>query len=380
MIVKQAILHVGLHKTGTTSIQNSFKDYDDGDTAYAKLGPPNHSTAFKALFQNDDVVDHWINQGFSERKREDLINQHWLTLTRQLSRKHSRIIFSGEGISGLNTEQLFKLKNTFNEHQRDVIVFAMVREPLGMTASLFQEMVKEGNCMQSERTDKDVINYSLSKKLNNILTVFGKDNTRILRFEDALSSEFPRGAVDYFAKQLGIKPERIPTLKSQNQSIGETTYKLLNRFFQSGVVHNKGEMLCSVRLKFVDMLNEIVSGDGKDKIDTKAFYPKVDWDDYRELNSLLACPYEIQDSRNHAIEPFSKYCNDINHEAACDSLMSYFRQRDISVPPDCSSHELVTLLFYQAIVDHAAQSFPRTLNETKKKLMKRVRSLRLARK
>lgn len=131
--------------------------------------------------------------------------------------------------------------------------------------------------------------------------------------------------------------------------------------------------------KFVDMLNEIVSGDGKDKIDTKAFYSKVDWDDYRELNSLLACPYEIQDSRNHAIEPFSTYCNDINHEAACSSLMNYFRKRDISVPSDCTSHELVTLLFYQAIVDNAAQSFPRTLNETKEKLIKKVRSLRLAR-
>lgn len=249
--MKQAILHVGLHKTGTTSIQNSFKDYDDGDTAYAKLGPPNHTTPFIALFQNNNVVDHWTNRGFSEKKVEDLINQHWLTLTKQLSRKHSRIIFSGEGISDLNTEQLFKLKNTFNEHQRDVVVFAMVREPLGMTASLFQQMVKGGKCLQSERTDKDVINYSLSKKVNNILTVFGKENTRILRFEDALSSEFPRGAVDYFAKQLGIKTERIPTLKSQNQSIGETTYKFLNRFFQSGVVHDKGEMLCSVRLSLL---------------------------------------------------------------------------------------------------------------------------------
>jgi hypothetical protein len=377
--MKQAILHLGLHKTGTTSIQNSFRGYDDGETAYANLGPPNHSTVFKALFLQNAVYP-WKNQGLSEKKIENLINRHWLALTKQLDRKHSRIIFSGEGISGLDTESLCKIKNTFNEHQRDAIVFVIVREPLGMTASLMQEMVKAGNSLQNERTDKDVIGYSLFTKVNNILKVFGEENTRILRLEDALSSEFPRGVVDYFAKQLDIKPERIPTIKSQNQSISETTYKLLNKFFQSGVVHNKGEMLCSVRGKFIAMLNEIVSDNAKDKIDARAFHSKVDWDDYRKLNSFLASPYDIHSTNDCSTGSFSSYCNDINHEAACRNLINYFKRRAIPVPSDCSSNELVALLFYQAIQDHAAQPFPRSLITAKQKLTRRVLSLRLVRK
>jgi hypothetical protein len=372
--MKQAILHLGLHKTGTTSIQNSFRGYDDGEIAYANLGSPNHSTVFKALFLQNAVYP-WKNQGLSEKKIENLINRHWLALTKQLDRKHSRIIFSGEGISKLDIESLYRIKNTFNEHQRDAIVFVAVREPLGMTASLMQEMVKGGKDLQNESTDKDVVSYSLSKRINNILTVFGDENTHILRLEDAFSSEFPRGIVDYFAKQLNIKPERIPTIKSQNQSIGETTYKLLNSFFQSGVVHNRGQMLSSVRWKFIDMLNEIVSNDARDKIDPSAFRPKVDWDDYRELNSFLACPYEIHDNNDCATEPFSKYCNDINHKEVCRSLTNYFKGRAIPVPSDCNSHELVTLLFYQAIQDHAAQPHPRTLNKIKQKLTKRALSL-----
>jgi len=103
-----------------------------------------------------------------------------MALTKQLDRKHSRIIFSGEGISKLDIESLYRIKNTFNEHQREAVVFVAVREPLGMTASLMQEMVKGGKGLQNESTDKDVVSYSLSKRINNILTVFGDENTHIL--------------------------------------------------------------------------------------------------------------------------------------------------------------------------------------------------------
>ena len=241
--MKTAILHAGLHKTGTTSIQESLNGYDDGDIAYAKLGKKNHSNFLQTLFLKNNHFNHWTNLGLSAAEHKELVSVYWNTLNKQLLKRHSRIIFSGEELSALDTEALARLKSHFNAHQRAIEVFVFVREPLGMTASLMQEMVKWGSLLQNESTDGDAINYLLSERVGNLLNVFGNDATHILHYEDALSNKYPRGVVDYFAEALGIRPEDLPSIKSTNQSISETTYKLLNNFYQSGIVHNKGATL-----------------------------------------------------------------------------------------------------------------------------------------
>jgi hypothetical protein len=57
--VKKIIwLHIGMHKTGSSSIQQSLADYSDGTLRCARLGAPNHSKAMKLLFSSrfdDDV-------------------------------------------------------------------------------------------------------------------------------------------------------------------------------------------------------------------------------------------------------------------------------------------------------------------------------------
>jgi hypothetical protein len=350
--MKTAILHVGLHKTGTTSIQKAFTGYDDGSTAYADLGDPNHSDLFRTLFSTDHWARHWFRQGLSQEDLENLTNTLRLKLNKQLARRHSRLIFSGEDISTLSTEELRRVKKLFEQHQRQISVYIFVREPLGMTASLLQEMVKWGDSLQNESTDGDTINYRAADRVENILTVFGSDKTHFLYHEDALDSRYPRGAVDYFAETLGIRCEHLKPGKLSNQSIEETTYKLLNSFFQSGIVHNKGRMLNRVRWSFIRMLNEAVKSETNKKLDINAFRCKVNWDDYRRLNTNLPRPYAIESNPNLKSQAFSEYCNDIDHTEVCSRLSTYLQLKGVPVPSDCSTHELVSLLFYKAIQDY----------------------------
>ena len=55
-MVDEVLIHIGMHKTGSTSIQASIKDYNDGVSAYASLGDENHSvliyTGFDANYQS----------------------------------------------------------------------------------------------------------------------------------------------------------------------------------------------------------------------------------------------------------------------------------------------------------------------------------------
>jgi hypothetical protein len=98
------IIHIGLHKTGSSSIQNSLRAYDDGKAFYARLGNPNHSVAFRTLFASDYLDYHvWKRKGYSKEEIEERKTAYNKAMIQQLSRNdRSRIIFSGEGISNLN--------------------------------------------------------------------------------------------------------------------------------------------------------------------------------------------------------------------------------------------------------------------------------------
>jgi hypothetical protein len=188
-----------------------------------------------------------------------------------------------------------------------------------------------------------------------LLQIFSKEKTHICYYEDALSSKYPRGVIDYFAELLGIEPEKLPSARSTNQSINGTSFKLLNQFFQTDIVHNKGPMLQAARWTFIQMLNDAVKTGKDDKVSSTAVRSKVNWDDYRKLNSLLDRPYEIDSHQASTAEPFSRYCNDIDHAEVRKNLMKYFEQHAIPVPADCNTHELVSLLFYQALREHAVK-------------------------
>jgi hypothetical protein len=378
--MKSAVVHVGLHKTGTTSIQSSLENYNDGNTAYANLGPSNHSIFFKTLFHPTNLANYWQDLGLSPAKHKELIDKYWQILNIQLQQKYSKLIFSGEEISELEPEALSRMKSHFDKQGRDIEIFVFVREPLGMTASLMQELVKWGTFLQNESTDDDTIDYLLSDRVDNLLQVFGQEKTHILYYEDALSSRYPRGVIDYFAELLGIPSESLPTVHITNQSVGETTYKLLNQFFQTDIVHNKGAMLHSARWSFIRMLNEAVNNGARKKISIDAFRSKVNWEDYKKLNSFLARPYEINCLQDSELEPFSRYCNAINHAEVCRDLQTYFEQRSIPVPANCNTHELVTLLFYQALQEHATKSVGAMLQDAQKQIQRMKKRLNISKK
>ena len=47
------ILHIGMAKTATTSIQTGLKGFTDGETRYARLGSSNHSIPLITAFRKD---------------------------------------------------------------------------------------------------------------------------------------------------------------------------------------------------------------------------------------------------------------------------------------------------------------------------------------
>ena len=56
-------MHIGMNKAGSSSIQASLKDYDDGHVRYARLGPRNHSAPIVAMFSQNPQDSKLLRRG-----------------------------------------------------------------------------------------------------------------------------------------------------------------------------------------------------------------------------------------------------------------------------------------------------------------------------
>ncbi len=57
--MSKCIIHIGMHKTGSTSIQKSLDGFHDQEFFYAHLGnTPNHSLAIFSLFSSHPERHH----------------------------------------------------------------------------------------------------------------------------------------------------------------------------------------------------------------------------------------------------------------------------------------------------------------------------------
>lgn len=144
--MKEVILHIGMHKTGTTSIQSSLRDYDDGRTRYARFKNINHSIPIITIFSKNRHNYHiWKRVGLTPAQIEEKRDVFLEGLKRDCSDEgRERLIISGEGISRLEGDDRQELLNFLQGYGLQVKVICFVRSPDGFIPSAFQQGIKQG--------------------------------------------------------------------------------------------------------------------------------------------------------------------------------------------------------------------------------------------
>ncbi|GAA6133816.1 hypothetical protein NBRC116188_06050 [Oceaniserpentilla sp. 4NH20-0058] len=244
---KEIILHIGMHKTATTSIQgfcgeHANKLQNKFDTFYPTFSNPsrskifNHSIPFYSIFSNEpEKYSININQGINTKELAEESNKIFKKQFRNRVEKTnaSRLLISGEDISRLNHIEMTRMKNflsKFLEEDGKFTVILFLRNPISYCQSALQQRVKSGlgsidHCLQNFLNSSGTL---YDTRLEPAKRVFGKENIKIVDFDVAKTIEF--GPVEAFFNCIDIKIPKV-LLKAQNiknESISNESLHLIS--------------------------------------------------------------------------------------------------------------------------------------------------------
>jgi hypothetical protein len=199
---ESVVIHFGMHKTGTSSIQESlFQNLKDPRFHYVNFGMANASTSICTLFRtNPAQYSQHIKSGASAGQLQRLKEKAIGRLDSEFTRADGRIpILSGENIGNLSERELEALRDFLVQKGKSVKAIAYVRRPKEYMESAFQQRVKGGQ--QELNIDKLFPNYF--KRFNKFHKVFGKENVVLRLFDPKIFSG--NCVIQDFCAQVGIE-------------------------------------------------------------------------------------------------------------------------------------------------------------------------------
>jgi len=203
---KKLYLHIGLHKTATSSIQQSLiKNHDlllRNGVLYPKSLGQNHSVPIFSMFSDNPeavygniIADKNVGTDYSKQNIEQ--QERFLREVSENKQIHSLVI-SGEGISAMPQKGLQKLKIFIDEHfsEFELEIICYVRNPIDSISSEFQELIKGGF------SNPNLPFKLFQSRLEKFQKVFCDATWHISQFENACKHQ--HGPVGYFLEIINV--------------------------------------------------------------------------------------------------------------------------------------------------------------------------------
>lgn len=205
--MSRLILHIGMPKTGTSSLQETLFNLGGvGELRYANLGVVNHGGVITSFFADDPHA--WRGHRVAGRSPEEIksYNQQTLTRLEAVCEAHGQQIISGEDIWHMSQTALIKLRDFFAKHFERIEVVGYARPPASFMASAFQQLVKNHGLARL-RVEAYYPRYR--EKFEKFDRVFGRENVTLRLFDPG--HLVGGDAVVDFCNLLGesISPEKI---------------------------------------------------------------------------------------------------------------------------------------------------------------------------
>ncbi|BBM87492.1 hypothetical protein [Candidatus Uabimicrobium amorphum] len=280
--MKQLVLHFGMHKTGSTAIQQSLYKSDLGPNwEYLDLGIPNHSGIIRSIFQKKLCRRQKIlNISQCEFLRKKAKNRSLFESALKACQKEN-VIMSGEGTCRLTKDELFNLKETCLSLGFHTTTVGYLREPKGYIESSFQQGFKSLH----ELAFFEHLPYpNYRKTLTQFEEVFGNKNVSYWLYDK--DRFIDRCVVKDFLSRLGVKPRQITT-KQSNKAMSIYTFRFLYTYRKLGPALIPGKLVQQHNNLLFNKLRELEGP--KLSLSKEIIDPIIEsnWEDIAWANSKL---------------------------------------------------------------------------------------------
>lgn len=238
------ILHIGIHKTGSSSIQSAIYDVRNIRTL-PLLGfvipqslPRNHSEFIQSAFSDRPDLYH-TNISKAPADVLSYVEKLKSSLKQELREiKGQTVVISGEDGCILSQEGFGRLKKFFADALGTDVKFKLVvytRDPISYVQSAVQENVK-GNGL----TIDFATNWHIKESANRYKSLFDKcskvfdeENLHFYSFENQTS--FPNSLIKGFFDIIGVASDDLITTHSVNEGINSDIVALLSYFTEKKI-------------------------------------------------------------------------------------------------------------------------------------------------
>jgi len=221
--MKTCILHIGMHKTGTSSIQrylDTHKEELGNKIKFASFGMSNHSGPINFLFKRDLNQSPLIRQQhLSQRDIRNRVKLYQQYFDQSMQADFRQIIISAEAIVELNEHELSHLKERLLSHVDKIILIAYIRPPIDFMESAIQQGLK----MHQVHLDYNFLYPRYQTRFEKFEHVFDPVEYRLF----SKSSLFQGDVVADFCQRFSIN--HFPYHR-ENESLSALAVKFLYHF------------------------------------------------------------------------------------------------------------------------------------------------------
>ena len=234
----QGIIHIGLGKTGTSSIQsNLLKNFETLENMgfhfpiIDKDPRPfngNHSIIMTSIFSDNAIyLASNINTGFNTREKLNTSNKKVLTKIYDgfSKTKSDKLIISAEAATHFDNKTVSKMSLWLKEYCDNIKIVACLRHPEDALASEIQQQIKVGKTLD-ELYDNPPIS-PISGCLQRHIDYYGSENVFVYDFLPATNHE--HGLFGAFLEQINLHHEDFSiSYDYENQSLSQESVLLLS--------------------------------------------------------------------------------------------------------------------------------------------------------
>jgi hypothetical protein len=232
--MKRAVIHIGTHKTGTTTIQKSLfsvrsKLLSDAQILYPSihsnqsvhlgtifLDKPPRALQRRGLDTTDERSIAHLQAKFRASLETDLAAPNWHTL-----------VMSAEALWRFDSQAVARLIEWLSEYVSTISIVAFVRHPVDWARSAVQQQLKGGATLDYLSENVHVPGWR--ERFTPWLDAVGLERFQILNFNEARENE---GIVAAFCEAAGLPHETIrslaPPIPPANESLSLEAALLLD--------------------------------------------------------------------------------------------------------------------------------------------------------